>query len=56
MLSALENTAFFETLMLQTVVRYESSAVFINYEVEDLKNFQNSQTDLMLQHHNSALD
>ena len=42
--------------MLQRVVQYESSTVFINYEVEDLKIFQNSQIDVMFQHHNSALD
>ena len=42
--------------MLQRVVPYESSPVFINYEVQNLRNFQNSHTDVGFQHHNSALD
>ena len=56
MLSAPENPAFFETLMSKSVLRYETSPVFINYEEQDLRNFQNSHSDVRFQHHNSALD
>ena len=55
-LSAPETPAFFETLMSQREVRYETSRAFINYEEQDFKNFQNSHTDVRFQHHNSALD
>ena len=30
--------------------------MFINYEEQDLRNFQNSDSDVRFQHHNSALD
>ena len=56
MLLAPETPAFFETLMSQRVVRYETLPVFINYEEQDLRNFQNSHSDVRFQHHNSALD
>ena len=56
MLSAPETPAFFETLMSQRIVRYEISPVSINHEEQDLRNFQNSHTDVGFQHHNSALD
>ena len=55
-LSAPETPAFFETLMSQRVVRYETSPVFINYEEQDLRNFRNSDSDVRFQHHNSGLD
>ena len=55
-LSRPETAAFFETLTSQRVVRYETSPVFINYEEQDLRNFQNSHCDVMFQYHNSALD
>ena len=42
--------------MAQTVVLYKTSPVFIYYEEEDLKNFQNSHTDARSRHHNIALD
>ena len=48
-LSAPETPAFFETLMSQRVVRYETSPVFINYEEQDLRNFQNSHCDVRFQ-------
>ena len=56
MLSAPENPAFFETLMSKSVLRYETSPVFINYEEQKLRNFQNSHTDVRFQHHNITLD
>ena len=37
--------------MSQRVVQYETLPVFINYEEQDLRNF-----DVKFQHHNSALD
>ena len=42
--------------MSQRVVQYETSPVFINYEEQDLRNFQNSHSDVRFEHHNSALD
>ena len=42
--------------MSQRVVQYETSPVFINYEEQDLRNFQNSHPDVRFEHHNSALD
>ena len=56
MLSAPENPAFFETLMSKSVLRYETSPVFINYEEQKLRNFQNSHTNVRFQHHNITLD
>ena len=56
MLSAPETLAFFETLMSQGVVQYENSPVFITYEEPDLRNFQNSHSNVRFQDHNSALD
>ena len=55
-LSAPETPDFFETSMSQRVVRYETSSVFINYEEQDLRNFQNSHCDARFQQDNSALD
>ena len=55
-LSAPETPTFFETLVWQRVVHYETSPVFINYEERDWRNFQNSHSDIWFQHHNSALD
>ena len=40
--------------MSQRVVQYETSPVFINYEEQDLRNFQNSHSDVRFQYHNSA--
>ena len=42
--------------MSKSVLRYETSPVFINYEEQNLRNFQNSHTDVRFQHHNIALD
>ena len=42
--------------MSKRVARYETSPVFMNYEEQDLRNFQNSHSDVRFQHHNSALD
>ena len=42
--------------MPKSVLRYETSPVFINYEEQNLRNFQNSHTDVRFQHHNIALD
>ena len=55
-LSTPETPAFFETLISQRVVRYETLPVLINYEEQDLRNFQNLHSDVRFQHHNSALD
>ena len=42
--------------MPQSVVRYETSPVFINYEEQELRNIQNSHSDVRFQYHNSAPD
>ena len=42
--------------MPQSVVPYETSPVFINYKEQQLRNIQNSHSDVRFQHHNSALD
>ena len=42
--------------MSQKVVCYETSPVFINYEEQELRNFQNSHSEVRFQHHDSTLD
>ena len=42
--------------MPQSVVRYENSPVFINYEEQELRNIQNSHSDVRFQYYSSALD
>ena len=42
--------------MSQRVAQYETSPVFMNCEEQDLRNFQNSHSDVRFQHHNSELD